>query len=100
MKKYNPSPTMSTLWVMAVVLNSGYCFVWDVLMDWGLLKWESGRGWVLQLRDSRLVATKNWHFYVLMLFNFCLRFIWSVKVFGVTDRGAGMFFFEIVEILR
>jgi hypothetical protein len=38
-----------------------------------------------------------------MVFNCALRFVWAASVFGhhpVEQRGAGMFFFEVFEILR
>ena len=36
LRKYDPSETHDQLFILCAVVQSSYCFVWDVLMDWGL----------------------------------------------------------------
>jgi hypothetical protein len=47
------------------------------------------------------VSKRQWAYYLLALFNLCLRFIWTLSIFGhLPGRGGGMFFIEVAEIAR
>ena len=82
------------------VIQSAYTFIWDVLMDWGLPAREP-RGCGVAMRQPLLITSSKAVYIVLCFFNLSLRFIWTLSIFGaVSGRGAGMFFFEIVEVLR
>eukprot|EP00756_Hemistasia_phaeocysticola_P052220 Hpha_TRINITY_DN27427_c0_g1::TRINITY_DN27427_c0_g1_i1::g.193901::m.193901 len=37
------SDTLWVMWVSSVVVSQSYCFVWDVLMDWGCILWCNRR---------------------------------------------------------
>ena len=70
-------------------------------MDWGLLVPDKRSPFGYRLREPLLVTKRKGMYVLLCIFNFLLRFVWSLSVFGgVSGRGAGMFFFEAVEILR
>lgn len=101
-RRIYPSPLASRLFVLAAIVNSSYTFVWDVLMDWGMLQWDKERAcWRLSLREQMIVSPRKALYALLALFNFALRFLWAMAVFGaVPTRGHGMFFFEAMEIVR
>ncbi|KAJ1459081.1 EXS family-domain-containing protein [Pelagophyceae sp. CCMP2097] len=85
--------------ILGAAVNSSCTLVWDVVVDWGLLR-PKRRTLVLA---SRSRAFANAAYGGLMVFNCALRFVWAASVFGhhpVEQRGAGMFFFEVFEILR
>jgi len=71
-------------------------------MDWGMLQWDKERGcWRLSMREQRLISPRMSVYFLLALFNFALRFLWAMAVFGaMPTRGHGMFFFEAMEIAR
>ena len=101
LRRHRPSHHHDKLFVLCAIIQSGYCFIWDVQMDWGLLKRNprSPFGWSLR---SELLITKSKPLYLLLcIFNLGLRFIWALSLFGVaTSPGGGMFFLEAVEIIR
>lgn len=98
----HPSPLVGHLFVLAAVVNSTYSFVWDILMDWGMLQWDRERGWWKPaLRETRLISQTRSVYGLVALFNCAMRFLWAMAVFGyVRTRGQGMFFFEAMEIVR
>lgn len=102
LRRHSPSRTVDRLFVLAAVVNSMYTFVWDILMDWGMLQWNAERGcWRLKLREQMIISPRRSVYGALMVFNFALRFIWAMAVFGtVPTRGHGMFFFESFEVVR
>ena len=100
-RRHRPSPHHDHLFVLAAVIQSGYCFFWDVQMDWGLLRRDprSAFGW--SLRQELLISPSKAMYFWLCVFNLALRFIWAATLFGVAaSPGGGMFFLEAVEILR
>ncbi|KAL3930600.1 MAG: hypothetical protein SGPRY_001471, partial [Prymnesium sp.] len=94
----------------------------QVHMDWGLFRsHSSGLAFcgakpvnLLRLREPLLITQNRMIYGALKptpqllggavctgLFDMGLRFMWALSVFGgVPGRGLGMFFFEVVEILR
>lgn len=80
-------------------------------MDWGLpqnigeVSGPAARSspafFKFTLRDKQLVSRRKLTYVLLCIFNFVLRFLWTLSAFGrVSSHGAGMFFFEFMEILR
>ena len=116
LRRHEPSPFHDQLFVLCAIVQSTYCFIWDVHMDWGLFQQVglarrpfSGSGYaccgqkpvLCALRDPILILQSTAAHVGLCLFDLGLRFVWALSVFGgVPGRGAGMFFFEVVEILR
>lgn len=75
------------LLVTSLLINSTYSFIWDLKMDWGL-----------SFRKGRIVNRQlHWIYYVIILINFILRYIWVFKI----ARGNEYFvhFATIGEIL-
>ena len=103
LRKYDPSAAHDHLFILCAVVQSSYCFVWDVLMDWGLPQrarpGEGIGGW--RMRTLRVVTPSKVSYLLLCAFNLMLRFVWALSIFGgVPGRGLGMFFFEVVEMAR
>ena len=73
-------------------------------MDWGLPSYSNNAADSIcgyKMRNPLLVTKNRWVYIALCAFNFTFRFIWTLTVFGgVPGYGAGMFFFEVVEVVR
>ena len=92
------------LFILAAITQSTYCFVWDVLMDWGLpcrARRDDEGLCGLRMRTPLVVSRSKALYLCLCAFNFGLRFIWALSIFGsVPGRSWGMFFLEVVEMAR
>ena len=92
------------LFVLAAITQSTYCFVWDVLMDWGLpcrARRDDEGLCGMRMRTPLVVSRSKALYLCLCAFNFGLRFIWALSIFGsVPGRSWGMFFLEVVEMAR
>jgi hypothetical protein len=44
LRRHQPSAAHDQLFLAAAVIQSSYCFIWDVLMDWGLPSLAQGLG--------------------------------------------------------
>jgi len=116
LKKHEPSSFHDQCFIAAAVVQSTYCFIWDVHMDWGLFrkanlggKYPTERGAaycggppaVWAMREPLLITPSKVAYVLLCLFDLLLRFVWALSIFGgVPSRGVGMLFFECVEITR
>ena len=73
-------------------------------MDWGLpyrARYADEGVCGLRMRTPLVVTRRKWVYLLLCAFNLSLRFIWALSIFGgVSGRGLGMFFFEVVEMIR
>ena len=59
-----------------MVVKTTYCYVWDVMRDWGL--WQRGTTPPL-LRPTRLYR-RTWVYYAAMVTNFAGRVSWSLAI--------------------
>jgi len=109
LRRHEPSSFHDQLFVVAAVVQSTYCLIWDVHMDWGLFRPQSnglaccGAKPVnlFRLRDPLLVSQNRVVYIGICAGDLVLRFIWALSIFGgVPGRGFGMFFFEVVELAR
>ena len=111
--RYEPSDYTRRLVVATAVAQSSATFAWDLFMDWGLFK--KRRGALLcglfepgAMREPKSLVFKGLSdgaivclYGLLVFFNFSLRFIWTLAVFGhAPTRGLGMLNFELAEIAR
>lgn len=64
------------VWLVAVVVKMLYCYIWDIVMDWGLCQTSSG------LRPTMLFAGKKWY-YIAMVTNGFGRLSWA---FGISPH--------------
>jgi len=72
----------SPLWVACFALATLYQFLWDVLMDWGLLCFDGG----VAMRRQRVFPYKVLYL-AASLFNFLLRFFWTVTIIPESSRS-------------
>lgn len=98
-------------YIVAAICQSSATFAWDVLMDWGIFE-KRENGALCGLFDPNAMrrsivfspqstSAHTTYYALLILFDFALRFVWTLAVFGnAPTRGAGLFAFEVVEILR
>ena len=101
LRRHRPSLRHDRLFALAAIVQSSYCFFWDVQMDWGLLRRDARAPFGWSMREPLLITKKKWVYFVLCAFNLSLRFVWALSLFGIaTSPGGGMFFLESVEIVR
>jgi len=107
LRRHAPSRQHDHFFIAAAIVQSCFTFVWDVLMDWGLPQRASSSaaspapccGYVM--REPLLVTRRKSVYLLLCVNNLLLRFAWTLSVFGgLPGRGAGMFFFETIEVFR
>ena len=61
------------LFILCAVVQSSYCYFWDVQMDWGLLSRDPRARFGYRLREPLLVTQRKSTYLALCLFNFSLR---------------------------
>lgn len=88
--------TNMALFIGFSVINSLYCSVWDLFMDFSLLQFHSRHFW---LRD--ILALKNkWPYYTIMTIDPILRFSWILYVAMPLDANHSTVFSFIVALLE
>jgi len=99
-------PTLSRLWLLAVVINSLFSFYWDVARDWELTLFSSRRSsgeHPYGLRPNRHFVNKELY-YGAIIIDFLLRGTWSVKLSPhldyINEMEGGIFLLELLEIFR
>ena len=101
LRRHAPSRHHDRYFVLAAIVQSSYCFFWDVQMDWGLLRRDPRAPFGWSMREQLLITPNKAVYGMLCVFNLCLRFVWALSLFGIASSpGGGMFFLESVEILR
>eukprot|EP00467_Chlorarachnion_reptans_P018413 CAMPEP_0114514500 /NCGR_PEP_ID=MMETSP0109-20121206/16189_1 /TAXON_ID=29199 /ORGANISM="Chlorarachnion reptans, Strain CCCM449" /LENGTH=666 /DNA_ID=CAMNT_0001694549 /DNA_START=134 /DNA_END=2131 /DNA_ORIENTATION=+ len=64
-------------WLALLVVTTLYTYVWDIIVDWGFLQFDSDR--YPMLRSKRLYP-KAYFYYFAMASNLILRFLWVVTL--------------------
>ncbi|OBA20110.1 hypothetical protein METBIDRAFT_44774 [Metschnikowia bicuspidata var. bicuspidata NRRL YB-4993] len=77
-------------WYVLLAFSSMYLFIWDIKMDWGFeafdILFRLNVGEALLLRSpSKLVCKGYPGYYLVILFDFVIRFIWVFKVFVIKE---------------
>jgi hypothetical protein len=100
--------TLFRLWLVAVLVNSGYSFYWDVARDWDLTLFSSKRErenpeYPWGLRRNRYFHAKEFY-YAAIIVDGMLRCTWSFKLSPhldhFNDLEGGIFLMEVLEVLR
>lgn len=97
--------TLYRFWLLSVLINSLYSFYWDVTKDWDLtLLTPSSRNTASYPLRPRLYLPTKELYYMAILFDFLLRFTWSLKLSPHLDHFAdfesGIFLLEVLEVAR
>jgi myo-inositol-1(or 4)-monophosphatase len=87
-------PHMPQFITTAAVINSLYSFLWDVIMDWGLLTFT---------RDGRVLRRQRLHlplftYFFLVIINFVLRFSWFVNRLPGFDHLHSSIIVLVIEV--
>lgn len=82
-------------WYILLALSSTYLFIWDVKMDWGFeafdFAFRLNVGNTLLLRGPNKLIYKTYlGYYLVILFDFMIRFIWVFKVFVIKETEIEM----------
>lgn len=100
--------TLFRMWLVAVVVNSGYSFYWDVAKDWDLTLFSNARTrdspeYPWGLRRHRWFHAKEFY-YAAIVVDAMLRCTWSLKLSvhldHFNDLEGGIFTMEVLEVLR
>jgi len=92
------------MWAMSAVINSIFSFMWDMVMDWGLLQPGDKQQASWGLRPV-LLFRGVWGFYhIAILCNLCGRTLWSLRWSPQATMFLGTFFLgsfqQVAEVLR
>jgi hypothetical protein len=107
-EKYGVSEaTLFRMWMVAVVVNSGYSFWWDVMRDWDLTLFSprerNSPEYPFGLRRHRYFHAKEFY-YAAIVMDALLRCTWSLKLSPhldhFNDLEGGIFTMEVLEVLR
>ena len=93
--------------MVAVVVNSGYSFWWDVMRDWDLTLFSprerNNPEYPFGLRRHRYFHAKEFY-YAAIVMDALLRCTWSLKLSPhldhFNDLEGGIFTMEVLEVLR
>ena len=91
------------LWFIASFVAATYKLIWDFKMDCGLFDKNAGKNKYLR---ERLIYSSKTYYYVFMVQNVVLRYIWIINVFIYFKTATGEyadiigFAFAIIEIFR
>lgn len=89
---------INTITLATLIINSLISFLWDLIMDWGIVRVSKHR---VKLRDCYLFPSP---FYLVVIFcNFILRFSWlanRLQFLRHLHSSELIFLVEILEILR
>ena len=100
--------TLFRMWLVAIFVNSGYSFYWDVAKDWDLTLFSTSRErdnpeYPWGLRRHRWFHAKEFY-YAAIIMDALLRCTWSLKLSvhldHFNDLEGGIFTMEVLEVLR
>lgn len=117
---------LNNWWVFFSFFNSSYSLFWDIKMDWGFHFFDkffnTSNKFLISRPKNKLVFGKELFYCIIILIDFCLRFIWILKLFimkeeeskgkltyintfstflfGYDAYSLGYFLIELFEILR
>mmetsp|Transcript_18717 Transcript_18717/g.42142 ORF Transcript_18717/g.42142 Transcript_18717/m.42142 type:complete len:385 (+) Transcript_18717:2-1156(+) len=85
------------LWALAAVANSVFSFLWDLVMDWGLLHLTPGKPGNFGLRPVLLFPGPAVLYYFAVFLNFVGRTLWSLRWSEQATVFLGAFFLSSVQ---
>lgn len=106
LKRHYHDAYFQKLWIVVIMFNSSYSFLWDIRHDWGMVvrrEHPTGKTYLGLLFWRKY----KWHLddpidVVAVFLNFVGRIVWSLKLSMPRQFGGefGVFVFEVLEILR
>eukprot|EP00434_Breviolum_minutum_P043857 symbB.v1.2.039114.t1/scaffold6356.1/size18794/2 len=98
------SEDFEVLWALAAIVNSAFSFLWDLVMDWGLLHLMSHKCGNFGLRPVLLYPQPAIFYYLAIVLNLIGRTLWSLRWSEQATIFLGAFFLSSVqqaaEVLR
>ncbi|KAG0033282.1 hypothetical protein BGZ81_008867 [Podila clonocystis] len=94
---------LKAAFIFMAIVSSSYTFVWDVYMDWGLLRFGKygGAAYGHPFLRPELVYSKVWVYYMAIVLDFVGRFAWVVRFMPLNvDVTILSFSLALVEVLR
>ncbi|KAG0034316.1 hypothetical protein BGZ82_005786 [Podila clonocystis] len=94
---------LKAAYIFMAIVSSSYTFVWDVYMDWGLLRFGKygGAAYGHPFLRPELVYSKVWVYYMAIVLDFVGRFAWVVRFMPLNvDVTILSFSLALVEVLR
>ncbi|UJR07238.1 hypothetical protein I4U23_011526 [Adineta vaga] len=91
------------LWILTSLISSTYKVIWDIKMDWGFFDVNAGENRYLR---EQIVYPKKIYYYISIIINVLLRYIWIINVFVYFNSLFGEysdiigFSFAFIEIFR
>ncbi|XP_065174516.1 solute carrier family 53 member 1-like [Sycon ciliatum] len=65
------------LWLALALIHAVYVFAWDIVMDWGLFRYQ---GTSVSVLRPCLLYRRRWLYYCAMVLDIVLRFAWTMKM--------------------
>eukprot|EP00913_Durusdinium_trenchii_P004090 g3789.t1 len=91
------SEDFEVLWALAAIVNSAFSFLWDLVMDWGLLHWVPLKLGNFGLRPTLLYPQPPVVYYFAIVLNFIGRTLWSLRWSEQATIFLGAFFLSSVQ---
>lgn len=73
------SSLFRNLWLISTIVSTMYCWVWDIIFDWGLGD-RKGPNWLL--RPTLMYSGKK-AYYLICIANLIIRFYWTVMLIPI-----------------
>ncbi|KAG7661158.1 ERD1 [[Candida] subhashii] len=90
----NKLTNLNRWWYFTSAINSTYSFIWDVKMDWNLELFDflfqfnkkTNPYYRFQILRNRLAFDNKAIYYIIIVVDFILRFIWILKLFIINEE--------------
>lgn len=97
--------TWHAAWIASLVVKTVYCYTWDVVVDWGLLRGvRCRRGRLARMHQHPLLRSRRWFrplvYYAAMTFNIFGRVAWSIAISPAFCGSDCTLVLGLVEVVR
>jgi xenotropic and polytropic retrovirus receptor 1 len=87
---YAESPSKMT-WVLAYIFATLYAYIWDITMDWGLIRSNPNYPFLRQ----KILFPEKWYYFA-MISNLLLRFAWTLTLFSSSFFSSSIFEMDVI----
>lgn len=87
--------SLNRWWYILSAISSTYLFIWDIKMDWGFealdifFRLNVGNTYILR-GPNKLVYKNYFGYYLVILLDFLIRFVWVMKIFVIKETEIEM----------